>query len=413
MKKGKIYFVWNYLNWGGAQIYLLAIMKIAKKDWDIEVLLPVGSSPEFIGFLKESDINYFFLKRSICTDHVTGIKGKLNRQLQRLYSELELFLHLRKIDTKRSVVHLETAPWQSWILLTLLNFVNIKTFVTIHNFPMLAGRFRSTLWKIRLKIVSRLSNVHIFTSNKDTKQKFKGLFEDHFWNKIDVTYTCVDPEQIEYAIKSNIRSNLRKNLNILESDLVVLSLGQFIDRKGRWTVLDAIKNILSVRQDIRFLWLMPELPSEADQKMIDNYGVGKWFMPVLSSSIGQQRTDILQFLQIADIFVLPSFVEGLPIALLEAMACGLPVVTTQINAIPEAVIHLETGILIEPGDHNALANSIFQLADDPPLRDKLGKAARSKVLSEFDERVASSIVISRYEEALKLNGSGISTTQNN
>ena len=61
-KKGNIYLVWNYKNWGGAQIYFLAIIKAALRDWNIEVWLPRGSSEQFITFLEELNVKYVFLE---------------------------------------------------------------------------------------------------------------------------------------------------------------------------------------------------------------------------------------------------------------------------------------------------------------------------------------------------------------
>lgn len=80
--------------------------------------------------------------------------------------------------------------------------------------------------------------------------------------------------------------------------------------------------------------------------------------PATSSGlkIGSTRLDILRFFRIAGIFALSSFVEGLPIALLEGMALGIPSISTRINGIPEAIKHMETGILIEAGDSGWLAS---------------------------------------------------------
>jgi len=92
---------------------------------------------------------------------------------------------------------------------------------------------------------------------------------------------------------------------------------------------------------------------------------------------------VASILAAADIFVLPSHNEGLPVSILEAMSAGLPVVTTPVGAIPELVLAGETGLLIPPGSAAALAEALAVLVQDPTLRRKFGQAARARVEQSF------------------------------
>ncbi len=103
----------------------------------------------------------------------------------------------------------------------------------------------------------------------------------------------------------------------------------------------------------------------------------------------------------ADVFALPSFLEGLPISILEAMALGIPTVSTNINAIPEAIKHLETGLLIEPGNPDELKEAILLLKNDLVLREKLSIQGKKYVLENFDEAVVAKIAIERYINSLQ------------
>jgi len=85
----------------------------------------------------------------------------------------------------------------------------------------------------------------------------------------------------------------------------------------------------------------------------------------------------------ATIFVLPSYVEGMPMALLEAMSFGLPVIATPVGGVPEIVTHERDGLLVPPGDIDALAAAIARLASEPELRERLGRAARETVAKRF------------------------------
>jgi glycosyltransferase involved in cell wall biosynthesis len=149
-----------------------------------------------------------------------------------------------------------------------------------------------------------------------------------------------------------------------------------------------------------FVWLGPEPPTPAEQEMIDSYGLGDSFRFVVSNTLGAQRQDVLKFFNIADIFALPSYLEGLPISLLEAMSLGLPSISTNVNSIPEAIIQGKTGILVEPGDYEALAGSLLELAENAELRKTLGNNGREHVLRQFDEEKVAQIVLASYESSI-------------
>jgi glycosyltransferase involved in cell wall biosynthesis len=97
-----------------------------------------------------------------------------------------------------------------------------------------------------------------------------------------------------------------------------------------------------------------------------------------------ERRDVPELLADADVFVLPSRSEGHPVAILEAMATGLPVVASRVGGVPEQVSHGETGLLVEPGDPERLAGALGSLATDPALRLRLGAAGRERAERFFD-----------------------------
>lgn len=104
------------------------------------------------------------------------------------------------------------------------------------------------------------------------------------------------------------------------------------------------------------------------------------------------RTEIIKMLGRSDVFTLPSVPtargkrEGIPVVLMEAMACGLPVVSSQLSGIPELVDHETSGILVPPRDVASLANALQRLCDDSALRHRMGNAGREKVVREFNLR---------------------------
>jgi colanic acid/amylovoran biosynthesis glycosyltransferase len=89
--------------------------------------------------------------------------------------------------------------------------------------------------------------------------------------------------------------------------------------------------------------------------------------------------EVIEHLRSADIFCLPSFAEGLPVSIMEAMAIGVPVVSTYISGIPELAVHQRTALTVPAGSATALAEALAELIDDPGLGDRLAKAARLEV----------------------------------
>ncbi|MHA7816758.1 MAG: glycosyltransferase family 4 protein [Pseudohaliea sp.] len=105
-------------------------------------------------------------------------------------------------------------------------------------------------------------------------------------------------------------------------------------------------------------------------------------------------------LRSADAVVLPSYREGLPRGLIEAGACGRPLITTDAPGCREVVTHEREGLLVPVRDAGALASAMLRLADDPALCERLGAAAREKVLQEFDERIVIERTFAVYRELL-------------
>ena len=95
------------------------------------------------------------------------------------------------------------------------------------------------------------------------------------------------------------------------------------------------------------------------------------------------RDDVTALLAAADVFVLPSFAEGLPLTVLEAMAAARPVVASRAGGMPEAVVHGETGMLVPPGDVEALAGALDDLLADPERARRLGEAGKRRVEERF------------------------------
>jgi glycosyltransferase involved in cell wall biosynthesis len=399
--KPQLIYAWDYVEWGGAQIYYFALIKEVKKEFNVKVVLPEKSDEQLLKFIEALDVPYEFIPSQTDSKPATTLKRKLARHYNKLHSESVMIEHLKKQDLRNSIVHIEYAPWQA--LFSLMRLSNkTKVFITAHNSLPPVARWRHQLWKLKLKTIARFKNFNFFSSNEDSKNYFKQFFPAEFWERIKVTYTSVNPPEIDAALAAEYdREALKEKFNIPKNKFLVVCVGQFIDRKGRWTFLEAAKKVAQKIDDIAFVWISNSKPSDEDLLKAEQYGLGENFRLITSDQIGKDRLDLFKMFRLGDAFVLASFVEGLPISLLEAMALGIPSISTNVNAIPEAVIDLETGILIEAGDSDALARGIERLKNDPDLREKLSKNGRAHVLKNFDEREVARIAIESYKDSLR------------
>ena len=113
-----------------------------------------------------------------------------------------------------------------------------------------------------------------------------------------------------------------------------------------------------------------------------------------------QVADVCPILSQLDILVCTSYQEAFPVSILEAMACGKPVVSTNVNGIPEAVTEGQTGFLVPPHAPEALARAVTTLLDHPDLREKMGLAGRRRVEEYFSRTAYAAGIMRIYRELL-------------
>ncbi|HHL22048.1 MAG TPA: colanic acid biosynthesis glycosyltransferase WcaL, partial [Aliiroseovarius sp.] len=111
----------------------------------------------------------------------------------------------------------------------------------------------------------------------------------------------------------------------------------------------------------------------------------------------QSQSAVAGILATADALVLPSFAEGVPVVLMEAMASGKPVIATRVAGVPELVENGVSGFLVAPGNPDELAEKLILLGADPALRARMGDAGRRKVREEFDVRTEAARLRSLFE----------------
>ena len=189
------------------------------------------------------------------------------------------------------------------------------------------------------------------------------------------------------------RPGVRARLGLSPADRIVLTVGRFTEQKGHALLIEAMPSILDVSRDIHFVWVGKGPLEQALREKIQRSGLGRWV-----HFLGQ-RSDVPELMAAADVFVLPSVFEGLPLVALEAMAAALPVVGTLVCGIAEAVEHDRTGRLVER-DASSLARCIVDLLNDPQEAARLGAAGRRRVQLDFSAARMARDMVAIYQELL-------------
>lgn len=165
------------------------------------------------------------------------------------------------------------------------------------------------------------------------------------------------------------RTEVRAELGVPGDDLIVLTVANLRPEKGYDTLLDSARLIVDMGLPVRFL----SVGRGSEEQVMADYhrtlGLGDRF-----TFLGL-REDVLRLLMAADIFVLPSRQEGLPIVLMEATSAGLPIVATAVGGVPQVLTDGVDGLLVRPNSPSDLAAAMARLIGDPALRERLGAAA--------------------------------------
>lgn len=138
-------------------------------------------------------------------------------------------------------------------------------------------------------------------------------------------------------------------------------------------------------------------PDPGNPAAVPEAEIRQWHAEGVVQWLGQVE-DMPALFQTVDAVVLPSYREGLPKSLIEAAACALPLVTTDVPGCRDVVTNEVDGLLVPVKDAQALAAAIARLADDPALCQRLGAAARDKALAQFDERIVIEKTLAVYRE---------------
>ncbi|HID95733.1 MAG TPA: glycosyltransferase family 4 protein [Candidatus Latescibacteria bacterium] len=209
--------------------------------------------------------------------------------------------------------------------------------------------------------------------------------------RIKVIYNGIDLKTFRPIDRSVAIS--RKGLS--EGKKRVLYIGRFVHQKGLKVLIEAMSSLRSSRDDVELILVGAKDGDEAEfAKMGERLGLtGKILF------VGQvPLADVPWWLAVSDVFVLPSFSEGFPLTVIEALACGRPVVSTRCGG-PEEILTEQTGLLVSTGDPQALANAIGYVLNYPERFDpeQIASYARRR----FNLRRTSAQIMALYSSVMR------------
>lgn len=242
-------------------------------------------------------------------------------------------------------------------------------------------------WNLLINLNTKLAD-HLICISESLKQ-FSMKYEGTPEQKISVIYYGFKPQN------KPINSNLKKEFNWSEEITIIGIVARLIEQKGHSTLLKAMSQIL------------PEFPPT--KLVIIGDGTLRQSLEEYSKKLGiNKQTHFLGYHQNAaemmhdfDIFVHPSRWEGFGLVFLEAMAAKLPIIATNVSAIPEIVEDKTTGLLVPKDDEKALVKAISKLLSNPDLAKNMGEKGKKRLENYFTVDIMTQKIANLYEQLLR------------
>lgn len=351
---------------GGSEIVAANICKhLHAPDFDPVVLFLYDHPGPMKKILADSDISYDCFKLSKWKRFIRPLL------IAHLLNKLEIdILHVHHLNF---YLHIQPA----------LRFSKVKgVLFTEHSYRQLKNNpKRQGLLK------KAISEVGLFTVISHKMKKDLAQYAPDP-DSIQVIYNGVDTHRF-----SPTRACSRPQI-VPQDSKVIVKVGRLVEEKDHQTLFAAFKNVSTKIPDVSLILVGDGPLKDELKKLAEDLGI----LPQIQ--FAGTQSDIVPFLKHADLFVLSSQSEGLPMVILEAMASELPIISTDVGGISELIINRKTGLTVPPKSTEALTHSIIQLLTQRDFAKELASNARKTVLEHYSQEAITRQYMDKYLEIL-------------
>lgn len=393
--------------WGGVGTYIIELLKHLPKDYEIHLVTPMRAS-----FCREKLQRKNLLSQGIGENIKIHYISTANDTF--LYNgafQYECFRQVPRILKEENIDLIHTHTAQMPDLLLMFRKLNIPIVTTVHttiaiqraatklsqkNFSNMERSEKATILaypflRLSEEIYYRRTRLFISPSNW-MKQRLKDSF--HIYSDIPVIPNSVDLNDYR-LIDSDEARNLFPIKN-LEGKKIILFVGRLLAMKGVDTIIEAIPSILK-QNNLRNLVFVFVGPGDRERylRMARAKGVDSscFFTGPLS------RETVILLMRNAHLLVAPSFIENSPYTILESMACGLPVIATNVGGVSEIVKDGYNGVLLDLNSSKEIENLVLSLLNDESLLRNLSQHAVETIAKKFSWSVNLEKYLDVYEKA--------------
>lgn len=273
-------------------------------------------------------------------------------------------------------------------------------FWTVHNsqVELRADQVPGARWLLRLKrasyrflyrLLSRRVDGFIAVSN-EVADAVRHLYRPPR-GRVATIPNGVDMDRFPAAVD---RPAIRQSLSLGDDARLAIVVAKLLPQKGHQVLLAALPEVLSQVPELRVLLAGDGALRDEIAANLDHEGLTDRVLLL------GERSDVAELLAASDLFVLPSLWEGLPMALLEAMASRVPVVASRVSGTNEVIEDGRSGILVAPGDAPALADGMLRVLRDPQVARTLGEEGRRRVEACYSARAQAEQHVAIYRAAV-------------
>lgn len=370
---------------GGPQIYLVNLVNGYDENDRIEniFVIPIQNSQRFKDLLDHRSIEYLRLPMTRITKEVSVAL----RYILGFWWEV-LLLRNQFNKVKPDLVYVAGGSWQfKGVIAAKLASLPVVWHLNDTAMPMLI--------RLSFRFLSKYSDGFVFASERSRS----------YYEKL------IRSSGAQFVIPSSVDSKMfDPDLDAMSKDvfsnawpgrIVVGIVGNVSPVKGLDTFIRAAAEINLTLRNVQFVVVGPIFPNQ--QKYYDSLCNLAFELGVTNIEFLGGHDNVRPLLKRFDIYVCSSNAESSPISVWEAMAMELPVVSTDVGDVPLYVKEGESGYIAPVGDHKALASFVCKLATDETLRDRLGKAARVRVIEDLDSKACAEKHLEAYRAVLEEN----------